>query len=235
MQAADQAGVIGIETDRHQIDLVALGLEDDVGARDRDLADPALAKAAADHDALGIGPGLGLEKAPGDIGQFLGEFLDRAVHQRRRHDIFADQRLVELALGDVPGGLLAERVVAVLLQRLAQGLQDFSEGALAGAVADKALIVLQFDIEAVDVYRRQTRGAVTGDARGGCDFVSHLAPCPVKTAVTTSGEPIGFIGPVAIWLFGPDQTRSKGRKHQKYARFSPILASFALTWRARTL
>ena len=40
------------------------------------------AKAAADHDAFGVGPRLGLEEAPGDIGQFLGEFLDRAMHQR---------------------------------------------------------------------------------------------------------------------------------------------------------
>ena len=63
MQRADQAGVIGMKADRHQIDLEVLGLEDDVGARDREFADPALPKAAADHDALGIGPGLGLEEA----------------------------------------------------------------------------------------------------------------------------------------------------------------------------
>src|ERR1700738_427081 len=132
MQAADQAGIIGMIADRDQVDAPAFGLEDNVGARDRQFADPALAKAAADHDALGIGPGLGLEKAPGDISEFLSEFLDRAMHQRRRRD--------EIALGDIPGGFLAERVVAVLLQRLAQGLQDFSEGALAGAIANKALI-----------------------------------------------------------------------------------------------
>ena len=156
MQAADQAGIVGMKADRHQIDLEAFGLEHDVGARDRDFADPALAKAAADHDALGIGPGLGLEKAPRHIGQFLREFLDRAMHQRRRHDVVADQRLVELALGDVLGGLLAERILAVLLQRLAQRVQDLAERALAGAVAEKALVVLQFDIEAVDVDRRQT-------------------------------------------------------------------------------
>src|SRR5579871_3029227 len=73
MQAADQAGLVGIETDRGQVDLVAFALEQEIGARDRKLADPALAKAAADHDALGIGPGLQLEQARGHMRQFAGE------------------------------------------------------------------------------------------------------------------------------------------------------------------
>ena len=64
MQRADQAGVIGMKADRHQIDVEILGLEDDVGAGDGEFADPALPKAAADHDALGIGPRLGLEEPP---------------------------------------------------------------------------------------------------------------------------------------------------------------------------
>ena len=104
MQAADQAGLVGVKADRHQIDLEILGLENDVGARDREFADPALPKAAADHDAFGVGPGLGLEKAPRHIGEFLGEFLDRAMHQGRGRDVVADQRLVELALADRLGG-----------------------------------------------------------------------------------------------------------------------------------
>ena len=120
MQRADQAGVIGMKADRHQIDVEILGLEDDVGARDGELADPALPKAAADHDALGIGPRLGLEEPAGHIGQFLRELLDRAMHQGGGADIVADQRFVEVALGDFVGGFLAEGIVAVFLQRLAQ-------------------------------------------------------------------------------------------------------------------
>ncbi len=64
------------------------------------------------------------------------------------------------------GGLLAQGIIAVLLQRLAQRVQDLAEGALAGAVAEKAIIVLQLDIEAVDLDRGKTGGAVPGDAGG---------------------------------------------------------------------
>ena len=178
MQRADQAGVIGMKTDRQQVDLEIFALEDDVGAGNHEFADPALAKAAADDDALGIGPCLGLEEFPGHMGQFLRKFLNRAMHQRRGMDIVADQCVVELALGDLLGGFLAQGIVAVLLQRLAQGFEDVSERALAGAVAEKSAFVLQFDIEAVDLHRRQPGGAVPGDARG-CDAVfCHATPCP---------------------------------------------------------
>jgi len=83
MQAADQAGIVGVKADRHQIDFETFGLQDDVGARDREFADPALPETAADHDAFGIGPGPGLEKPLRHMGQFLRELLDRAVHQGR--------------------------------------------------------------------------------------------------------------------------------------------------------
>ena len=191
MQAADQAGFVGVKADRHQVDLEVLGLEQDVGARDREFADPALPEAAADHDAFGVGPGLGLEKPPRHIGQFLREFLDRAVHQGGGVDVVADQRLVELGLADVLGGFLAERIVAVVLQGLAQRVQDLAERALAGAVAEKAVIVLELDIEAVDVHRRQTGRAVAGDARGRYDIFSHFCPCPVGMSLAQRrGNPL---------------------------------------------
>src|SRR5207245_9844025 len=100
MQAADQAGIIGAKAYWQQIDLEVLGLENDIGARNRKLADPALAKAAADHDAFGVSPGLGLEKSLGHMGELLREFLDRAVHQRVGADVIAHQRLVECTLAD---------------------------------------------------------------------------------------------------------------------------------------
>ncbi len=105
MQAADQARFVGVKADRNQIDLEAFGLEQEAGARDRQFADPALPEAAAGDDALGIGPGPGLEKALGDISEFLCEFLDRAMYQRRGADIVADQRLIERVLADGCGGL----------------------------------------------------------------------------------------------------------------------------------
>ena len=115
VQRADQAGVIGIKADRHQIDVKIFRLEDDVGAGNRELTDPALPKTAADHDTLGIGPRLGLEEPPRHIGQLLREFLDCAMHQGCGANIGADQRLVELAFCNLAGRLFAQGIVAVLL------------------------------------------------------------------------------------------------------------------------
>src|SRR5664279_489127 len=143
MQAADQTGVIGVKADRHQIDLEVGVLENDVGARNRKLADPALSKAAADHDAFGVGPGLGLEKPLRHIGELQRETLDRAMHQGGSMDVVPYQRLIQRALADRLGGFAAERVVAVLLQWLAQAVQNPAKCALAGAVPEKAFVVLQ--------------------------------------------------------------------------------------------
>src|ERR1700686_5351438 len=196
MQAADQAGVIRIEADRHHLDFEVLSLENDIGARDRELADPALAKAAADHDAFGIGPALGLEKAPRHIRQFLREFLDRTVHQRSGADVVAPQSLVEPTFADGLGGFAAERILAVFLQRLAQRVQNFAERTFAGAVAEKALVVLQFDIVAVHVCRRQAGGAVPADAGGRQCVFSHFALSPVGSR--------GYNGAGTRWFHRPD-------------------------------
>ena len=190
MQAADQARFIRMKADRHQVDLEFLGLENDVGARDREFADPALPEAAADHDAFGIGPGLGLEKPPRHIGQFLGEFLDRAMHQGGGVDIVADQRLVEFALADVMRSLSCRADRRRCPSALRRPSRISAERALAGAVAEKAVVVLQFDIEAVDLHRRQPGSAVAGDARGGDDIFSHFAPAMPGMAGQRRGNPL---------------------------------------------
>ena len=87
MQTTDQAGFVGMKADRNQVDLQPFGLEHDVGARNRQFPDPALAKAAADHDAFGVGPRLGLQKTRRHIGQFAREFLDGAMNERCSTDI----------------------------------------------------------------------------------------------------------------------------------------------------
>src|SRR5262245_27979520 len=178
MKGADQPGIIRMEADRHQIDFIIFRLQHDLGTRDRKLAHPALAKAAADHDPLGPFPGFRLEEAPGDISEFLRELLDRAVHDGRGLDIVADQYLVEHLLADLVGWLVAKRVFAGLAQRLAPAVENLAKGALAGTVAEKTVLVLQFEIEAVDFDRRQPTGPVAGDPGGGNEVLSHDFPGP---------------------------------------------------------
>ena len=84
--------------------------------------------------------------------------------------------------------LLAERILAGFLQRLAQRVQDLAERALAGAVAEKAVVVLQFDIEAVDVHRRQAGRAVAGDARGRDESSSAILPLAHVRNVQDNGQ-----------------------------------------------
>ncbi len=120
--------------------------------------------------------------------------LDRAMHQRGSVDVVAHQRLVERVLADGLGGFAAQGVVAVFLQRLAQRVQNLAERTLAGAVAEKAVVVLQLDIEAVYIHRRQTGRAMPGDARGRDDIFSHFALPSRNSRGTTAREPVGFIG-----------------------------------------
>src|SRR5262249_7931150 len=163
MQRSDQPGIIRVEADRYQIDLEVFRLQHDLGTRDRKLPHPALAKTTTDHDALGLRPRLGLEEAPGDISEFLRELLDRAVHDGGGLDVVADQYFIEHLLADLVGRLVAKGVLAGLAQRLAPAVEDLAEGALAGAVAEKAVLVLQFEIEAVDVDRRQPTSPAPAD------------------------------------------------------------------------
>ena len=114
MRGADQAGFVGIVADRLQVDCDLVGLEDDAGAADRQLADTAGAEAAADHDALGVAPGLRLEEAADDERQLLREILDRALHDGRRLEVALGEQRIELLLADLVARLVAERVVARL-------------------------------------------------------------------------------------------------------------------------
>jgi len=126
------------------------------------------------------------------MSEFLGEFLDRTVHECGGGDVVAHQHLVERTLGDCVGGFAAQGIVTAFLQRLAQAVQNPAERALAGAVAEKALLVLQLDIETVDVDRGQTGPAVAGDARRRDDIFGHCPYPRWKPECTTAVEPFGF-------------------------------------------
>src|SRR6185437_9862203 len=164
VQRADETRFVRMMADRQQLDLEVRGLEDDLGARDGELAEPAVAEAAADHDTLGLLPSLAAEDAPRDVGELLREVLDGAVHHRGGLGVVADQHGVEHLLADVLGRLVAERIPARLEQGLAPLVENVPEGGLAGAVAEKAFLVLELDIEAVDVDRRKAGGPVSGNS-----------------------------------------------------------------------
>jgi hypothetical protein len=75
--------------------------------RDGEFAEPAVSKTAAHHYALGLFPGLCLEEAARDVGEFLCKVLDRAVNDRRGFGVVADQDGVEYLLADVFGRFLS--------------------------------------------------------------------------------------------------------------------------------
>ena len=59
MQRTDKTGIVRIVNDREHLDLETFRLEDDFRACDGHFAEPAVAKATANHDALGLLPWLG--------------------------------------------------------------------------------------------------------------------------------------------------------------------------------
>ena len=98
MQGADQSRFIGVAVDRHHVDLHAVGLENEIGARDRELTNTIFAQTSTDHDALGAFPGLRLEEAAHNQRQLLRVLFDRALDHRDRLNVLAGfHDLVELA------------------------------------------------------------------------------------------------------------------------------------------
>ena len=166
---------------------------------------------------------LVLRNRPRHIGQLLREFLDRAMHQGGGGDIVAHQHRIEVALGNFVGGFFAQGIVAVFLQRLAQPVENLAEGALAGAVAEKALVVLQFDIEAVDFNRRQP-----GARRGArCRWsLRCLLPCCPKPLPDFAGDN----GRGTHWFHGRASSewraangRAASHRYSPFALFGQIL------------
>ena len=142
--------------DGHKVDRYSAALQQNARTTNCQFADPAFAKAATHHDALGLDPALGPQEPADHTCQFRREFFDRAVQQSGRFGIALEQQLVELALGNVGNGFVAQRIVGNLAQPLAPILNDFREGAAAGAVADEAtLAVAHLEIVTVDHHGRQ--------------------------------------------------------------------------------
>jgi hypothetical protein len=109
-------------------------------------------------------------------GKLLREVLDRAVNNSRGLRFPALQQFVELLPAQFDADLIAERITARLPKRFAPLLDDFPEGALAGAVAQKTLVIFELDVVAVEINRRQAGSAVGGDGWQH-RFLRHGASC----------------------------------------------------------
>ena len=173
MNCADQARVIRIVADQRQVEIGVVGFQQHGGAADRQFADTPAAKAAADHQAFGVAPGLQLEEAPDHGVKLLREILDGALHHARRLGVALDQQFLKMLLGDLVGFLIAKGVGAAFAHHVAPLCQEVAEGAFVGAVADKALIVFHLDIVAFDGHRGQARGAMR-QARRQSALIGHL-------------------------------------------------------------
>jgi hypothetical protein len=165
--------------DRHEIDIDLVGLEDHCRAADGEFPDPAVPEPAAHDHPFGVAPGLELQETTDDERKLLGEILDGALHDTGCFRIALDQQRVQLLLADLLARFVAERVVTGLAQRLSPVLDDGAKGFFAGAIADESLVVLELDVVAVDVDRRETSGAMRRDRRQGCALFGHER-IPVK-------------------------------------------------------
>src|SRR5581483_5615378 len=173
VHGADQAGLVGMVPDRADVDVDAVAFQDDARATDRELADPAEAKPASHGDALRVAPRLEPHEAADDTRELLSEILDRPVHDAGRLRLALREDRLEGLLSDLLARHVAEGIGVELAQRLAPLLQDRAERALARAVADEPVLVLDLEVVAVDVDRRQVLGAVRPERRLGPRHVRH--------------------------------------------------------------
>ena len=166
MHAADQSRVVRLVVDRMQLHVEAVGFQSDGGATDGKLADPALAQAAADHDALGVFPSFESQETTDDLGELLRELLDGALDDSGGFRVPLREHLVELLLADFLGGRRAEGILAGLAHPLAPIIQDRYERAPAGTIADKPFGAAQLRVVGVDCYQAQLLSAVRQQWRG---------------------------------------------------------------------
>jgi hypothetical protein len=114
-----------------------------------------------------------------DQRQLLREVLDRPLQDTGRLRIAFGEQRIERLLAQLLARLVAERVLAGFAQRLAPVLDDIAEGALAGAVAEKAFIVLELDVVAVDLDQGEAGGAMRRNSR--CGGIGH-EPFPANSS-----------------------------------------------------
>ena len=160
MNRANQAGVVTVIADQLHIELWLLLLEQRGGAADCEFADAPRAEAASDDKPLGVSPSLQLLKSFEDGGEFLREFLNRALYDAGRFRGALDQKIIDLLSGDRVDVLAAKRVVGSFARDFAPFRQQLDERGFPSAIPDKAVFVFHFDIVTFNRHRRQGTGAV---------------------------------------------------------------------------
>ena len=189
MGGAEQPGFIGVAANELEIEVGALSLQEHGASPDRQLSDPAGAEATADHQAFGIAPVLEPQKAADNRGELLGKFFDGALHDAGSFRVTLNQERCQLFLADGLAGLLTERVVTEVFERLAPLVEKIPERSLAGLVADETFVVLDFDVVALDLDARQDGGTVRRKlGRLGILFGHGIPPTPTFSLTTTLGR-----------------------------------------------
>ena len=159
MRGAEQAGFIRIAAYQLEIDVDLVGLQQQARPAHGQFADAAAAEATANDEAFGVAPALEAQEASNDERELLRKLLDGALHDPRRFGFAVRQQGRELLLADLLARLVAERIL-LIAQRFAPLVEDFPECVPVGFVAQEALVVLDFQIVAVDLDAGENRGAV---------------------------------------------------------------------------
>ena len=161
MRRADQPSLVGMMLDQLQIDIETIGFEKGARTSDRQFADPARAKAAAENDGFRTGPRLVLEEATKDREESLRIVLDGTEHDPRGLDRSAGKQLVELFLADLRRLGIAERILSRhRFVMLAPAVEGLAEGIPARLVAKEAVGIFELQVVAVDRDARERGGSV---------------------------------------------------------------------------
>lgn len=93
----------------------------------------------------------------------MGEPLDCALHNGRSIGITLREDSIQLLLAYLFAAFIAERVFTILPQDLSHLVKHAAEGTFARLVAYEALLILYFEVIAVDLYTWQGFRAVGGE------------------------------------------------------------------------
>ena len=165
MHGADQAGLVRDDGGSAELELPALGLEQNRRAPDRQFADTARPQAAANRDPPRPPPLLQLEEAADHRRKLLRELFHGRDDQTGRLGIALGQQLVQPFLADLAARLLAQRIVSHLPQPLAPAVEDGVERPLAGTVTHKAVAVPHLDAVGVDLQGGKPGYAMLNEGR----------------------------------------------------------------------